>query len=222
MDVGLGWPGGDEHADRQVVQAPREVGEEAQRGVVGPVGVVDPEQERSALREVGRQPVQPVRDAEPEVRDAGVERLERRRRERGCAGKQALALPFPGGGERALEELADHAVREIVLEGGAACGDDVEPAAGGRGACLVQQAGLADAGRALDHEERAFAPQGVSEPLLESRQLVLAFEQVRLGEPARHPPGGTLPGAGRAAQRGAPGSGPGPGLSRPWRRRRSR
>ena len=208
--VGFGWPGGDEHADRQVVQAPREVGEEAQRGIVGPVGVVDREQERAALREVGRQPVQPVRDAEPEVRDAGVERLERRRRERGGAGEQALALPFPGGGERALEELADHAVREIVLEGGAACGDDAEPAARGR---AVTRAAGGSCRCWARPRPRGACPRPAGRPRAPARVAPnpLAFEQVRLGEPARHPPRGTLPGAGRAAQRSAPGSGAGTG-----------
>ena len=54
--------GHDQH--RHAVEPAGEVGEEAQRGGVAPLQVVDGEHQRAVGREVDRQPVQPVQDGE--------------------------------------------------------------------------------------------------------------------------------------------------------------
>ena len=52
--------GRDEQRDRERLHAPSDVREEAQRGLVGPVRVVDHEQHRRVLGKVGDQPVEAV------------------------------------------------------------------------------------------------------------------------------------------------------------------
>ena len=61
----LARAGGDQHRDRLVGQAAYEVDQEPQRGLVGPLGVVDCEQQRSALGEAHREPIQRVQDRKP-------------------------------------------------------------------------------------------------------------------------------------------------------------
>jgi hypothetical protein len=51
---------GEQQEDGQVPDAPRQVGDEPQRRLVGPVHVVDGEQEGAALGQVGTHPVEPV------------------------------------------------------------------------------------------------------------------------------------------------------------------
>jgi hypothetical protein len=101
------------------LQPPREVGHEAQRRRVAAVQVVDDEQQRPALGEVGRQPEQAVQDREGGLggrRPVGRRGVEERRGERGGARQQLVLRAAARRQHGGLEQLAHHAVGELVLE----------------------------------------------------------------------------------------------------------
>jgi len=56
----LVWPGADRHQDGDVLDATREHVQESQAGRVSPMDVIDDDQQRILLREVGGQPEQAV------------------------------------------------------------------------------------------------------------------------------------------------------------------
>ena len=178
-------PRREDEGDGQPLQPPREVDEEAQRRLVGPVRVVDREQQRPALGEVDGEPVQAVGDAEPEVDRlrVGGDR-QRGRGERRRAREQAVR---PRRGQRALEQLARDAVGEAALQLRAAGGDRLEPERAGALAGGLQQPGLADPGRTLQHDDPARAVAGGREHAVEPRELHVAFDQLSLGRRLRHP-----------------------------------
>ena len=69
-------PRGDREQDRQALEPPRQVGEEAQRRAVAPVQVVDREHERPVAGEVEQQPVEAVQRRERRVAVVARRRLE--------------------------------------------------------------------------------------------------------------------------------------------------
>jgi hypothetical protein len=108
---------GDHERDRRILEPRGEVREELQRGLVGPLGVVDRHQHRPRGRDVGEQPVEAV------AHGVGVGVLRTLRGEpegrRGMAGRarqQGGALGGRGPRHLPLEEAADHPERDIVLE----------------------------------------------------------------------------------------------------------
>ena len=136
--------------------APREVGEEAQARLVGPLGVVDGQQQRLLGGEVGGQPVQAVQ------------------------GGEAVAVDLESGDEvgsrRALEELPDDAEAELMLQLGARRRQ--HPQAGRERARVAQQRGLAQACGPLDDHDRAAAVVARGRDRRgQSLHLALAFEQ---------------------------------------------
>ncbi len=84
---------------RQVVDAPGEVGEEAQRRRVRPVRVIDREQHGAALRQVRAQPVEAVEDGEGRV-DHRALRAGRRFRGRARTGRAARDAAPPSSSSR--------------------------------------------------------------------------------------------------------------------------
>ena len=124
-------PRADEDEDRQLLQAPDEEGQELQRRLVGPVRVVDGDEQRAAAGDVRGQPVEAVQARERRVLHAGVERgagvLEHRPRQPGGAGQPRLALGLARLVEDGLEELADDAEREPALELAPAPGEHADP-----------------------------------------------------------------------------------------------
>ena len=123
LDLGLG-PRGDEQRDPQLLQAGHEEGQEAQRGRVGPVGVVDAEHDGLARGQVRAQPVEAVQDSEGRVgRGGGRLAVLQRAREPEHAGGQPRGplqqVDALGGArlvEQRLEELAHDAEGEVALE----------------------------------------------------------------------------------------------------------
>ena len=175
---------GDEH--RGAVEPPREVGEEAQRRAVGPVQVVDREQDGMLRREVEREPVERVQRGERggALLVGGRRGLEQRGGRGGGAGE------LPARGDPRLEELAHDAVGELALELPGAGLDDLQR----RLRALAQareQARLADPRRALDQDEPAAARGRARDELVERGQLGVAFEQQGggLSRQGRHRPG---------------------------------
>ena len=64
LGTGLGGPGGHHQQDRQRLDAAQYIDQETQRSLIGPVRVVDGQQQRRAFREVGGKPVQAVEPGE--------------------------------------------------------------------------------------------------------------------------------------------------------------
>ncbi len=156
---------------------PREhIGERAQRRRVGPVQVVDREEQRLLPGQPGEQPVQPVQHGEAGGARRRVERRPRRRRvrlehrrgQRGGAGEELRR-------EHRLQQLPDDAERQLALEL-AGPRDEHARAVGprGRGGDL-EQTGLADPGGAFDHQQRDAVPH--TPPQL--RKLPLPSDQHR-------------------------------------------
>ena len=161
----------EEHRHRQALQARPEVGEEAQRRLVGPLRVVHDERERPVGGQARDEPVQavqrPVQVAGPGLGGAG---LEDGQRVAGGPGQERGA--FLGGqpGDGRLEQRAGRPEREPALEGRAGRDEHARPIlcrAGRRG---TQQRALADAGRAR-HDEHAAA----GDRLAQRRELRLAL-----------------------------------------------
>ena len=103
-------------------------------------------------------------------------RVEERLGERGRAREQLGAHARRRGREQRLEQLPDDAEGELALELAAARGEHAHVVAE-RCARLGQQARLADAGAALDHDQRAVAgarPLGERE---DRRELAVALEE---------------------------------------------
>ena len=159
--AGLAEAAGDDERDRHLVQATQQVQDEAQRGTVGPVHVVDRDEHRAGLGEVGQQAKQPVRQRIEAVvaRGAGPARraLEQRAGERGRAGQQPVVGLVVGAGEQRLEEPQHDPELKLALQGGgtgAQHGHAVLARARHGG---LQQRALADAGVALDEQQLARA-----------------------------------------------------------------
>jgi hypothetical protein len=141
------------------MQARRQEGADAQRLLVGPLRVIEEEQQRPIGGQVGDQPVQAVRRRE---RIAGVRgrvagRLEQRLRQHGRALKQRRGLRLVRANHDRLEELAHAAIGEVLLELARQCRQDAEA----RRARLIgrqpQQRRLPDAALSLNHDNLAAA-----------------------------------------------------------------
>ena len=102
--------GRDQH--RLALQAPHQVGQEAQRRAIAPVQIVDLEQQRLLGGEVEREPVQPVQGGEGGVAGRGAVVG----RDEDDAGGGGRARQRFGIADHGLEELAHDAERELALE----------------------------------------------------------------------------------------------------------
>jgi hypothetical protein len=168
--------GSDEH-DRQAVEAPRQVAEEAQRRRVGPVGVVDGEHQGTAVGEVDGQPVEPVERSEGGVAPLRLERRAHLAEQPLGEPRRAREQRFGLGVDRRLEQLAGDAERERVLQRRTAGLEHAQ--AGGRGVAPRprQQARLAHAGRTVQDHEPAAAAARALDRAAQPAKLVLALEQ---------------------------------------------
>lgn len=174
--------------DRHPLEPVHQEGEELLRADVAPLQVVDGEQQRLFLGQVGGQPVQAVRDAEQSVAApiAGAGRVAVRQVEtadvedRCCRAGRAGEPPLPplGVGEHRLEQLPDQAEAEVLLELAAASGQGHRSGGRAQPAHLGQQPALADAGPALDQGESRLAGQRVVQADLQLGQLAVAVHQV--------------------------------------------
>ena len=164
--------------DRKPVEASGEVGEEAKRSLVGPLGIVDHKQDRCALGEVGHHPGQRVAQRVGDL----VARCEPAPGEQrlgpgGGACEQRRALAGRGPGEAGLEELNDDAVRGPGLELGAAGAQDGDPCPPSALARRLEEARLSEAGVALHDHERAAAAARSLDRRAEPRKLELALDE---------------------------------------------
>ena len=160
----LGRPARQHDGHSQALQAGREMRDEAQRRLVGSVGVVDRQQDRPLLAQLRAEPVEAVQRREhPILRRLGRTRhgrlgaKEERLGQAGGAAKQPSALERLEAVRAVLEQLPHHAVRVVALELHAGRAEDVEAALLRQTLDLAQQAGLADSGMTLDHENPARA-----------------------------------------------------------------
>jgi hypothetical protein len=174
----LGARGG-EHARRDPVDAPEQVEQPAHRGLVGPLHVVDAQQQRLAGGQLGGQPVEAV-----QRRGRGVDVLERRAGadqhrfgERGRAAQQAGALVGVGAREDRLEQLARDAEAEAGLELRGARGQHSEPGRLRLGPARGEQPRLADARRTLEQHRLPGPVAGGRAEVRDRRQLPLPLQQ---------------------------------------------
>ena len=108
-----------DHEDREAFEPPGQIGQEAERGAVAPVQIVDREQERSLRAQVHRQPVQAVERGEgPFTRGfrLGLQALQAEDRGGGAGGAREDALAHRLVREARLVELADDPEREVSLQ----------------------------------------------------------------------------------------------------------
>ena len=180
--AGLPLAGGGRHDHRQALEPAGQVGQEAQRGRVAPVEVVDGHQHRRPFRKVGGQPEQPVKCRERDVLRGGrrvgaVGERDERRGEGGRAAQQRGALVRGRLGQPGLEQLADHAVREVALELAPAGAQDLESEALGALARLPEQACLADARRPLEQQQGPVAVPRPRQQPVHQLQLGIPLQQ---------------------------------------------
>ncbi|HKE80646.1 MAG TPA: hypothetical protein VKB54_15105 [Solirubrobacteraceae bacterium] len=149
---------GDEQ-DRHVVEAPCEVEQPPERGGVAPVRVVDADEDRRALRQVCRHPIQAVQQRRRLERRGRSGGHEQRTREPGRARQHRAPLARAQPADRRIEQPAHHAVPELALELAAGRVEHDEPALSRAIACRLEDAALADPRRAL-HGKKAPRPCG--------------------------------------------------------------
>ena len=97
--------GGHDDQQREILDPPGEVGEDFERGSIGPLGVIDDQRQRLGASEPGAQPHETVRD---------------RRR---AAVVLGFAVERQSAAQRRLEQRPDYTEREMTLlrrRGGAA------------------------------------------------------------------------------------------------------
>ena len=165
---GLRGPLGRDDEHRQAIEPLAQIGQEAQRGVVAPLDVVDREHERLLGRGVGHEPVQGVQRGEGGlvgVLDGGEDA--------GGRGRGALQPRRLGR----LEELAHDAEREGALERARAGGEHPQAVllrglpGGGEQGCL------ADPGTAADQRQGTVAGGGGAHQIPQHRTFGFAFQQ---------------------------------------------
>jgi len=150
----LAEPACDQESDRQLRQPVGQGEEEAERGQVAPVRVVDGDRERSVLGQVRDEPVKAVLEGERRVR-AGADgaTLEERAGEPSRPRQQLVALGRICGGQPPLEELQRQPERKGAFDLDAARGEQLKPALGRSLRARVEQPGLARARIALHDEQ---------------------------------------------------------------------
>ena len=199
----LAGPYGDDRARGELLEPRLEVVEEAQRGLVGPVRVVDEQGERDGLGEPRAQPVEAVEAREEPLvgRRAVGDVLEQRPSQPGRAGEQLLARLGAERLDARRQQLYHHAERELSLHDAAARTEHDHASGLRERRGLVHQRALADPGRALDHDDPAGPGRRGVEPAVDLRQLGFAFQQVGPRGEVRHPPSLSLSSAvGRAGE----------------------
>jgi hypothetical protein len=155
------------HAEQQRHRLARDalagVGEEAQRHIVRPLGVVDEQHERAASGEAGDEPVQPVHHGvQVALGTIAPARIQHRLGVPRGPGEQLGPIRWGQRPERRLQQRTRHAEREAALELGAARREHPRsrrhrPLGGG-----AQQRRLADA-RRTGHDRHAAACQRVAQ-----------------------------------------------------------
>jgi hypothetical protein len=145
------------------------------------VQVVHGQQHWPTQRQVGGQPVQPVQRRKGGIRrvlaGSDVRFLEQGQCQLRRATGQLGALLDRSTGQQRLEQLADDAEGELLLQLPRAGGQHLKARRPGGGERHANQAGLAHAGTALDHQQSPGAAARAGQELLDRGDLGLALEQ---------------------------------------------
>ena len=170
----------DHDADRLVGQASGQIHEEAQGGLVRPVGVIDHEQQRLSLREPQHEPVEGVQDREGRFGDTFARTVltlvEQHARLPCRAGQQLVAVRPEGRLEQRPRDAPSE--RPLQLVAARVQDGDTSPARQARRA--LEQRRLPDPRRPFDQRERAVPGGRVLQQLLQQRKLGVTLQQ-RLG-----------------------------------------
>ena len=176
-----------ECANGHALEPTRQVCEPTQRRRVRPLNVIDRKRERSGLRQVDCQPVEPVQQR-VDVLFAGVAlALSEQSCRPGLRRRRAVATPLL---RVAAATAASKSCRTMPNEKAAssslarAC-RTVKPETAARARALRQQRRLADPRRPFDHNQRAGAGLGGRDRRVDRGELLRAFEQGRLLFPPR-------------------------------------
>ena len=175
---GVWRPRGELDRERQVRDPPREVDGAAQGRRVGPLRVVDRDQERPTGGEARDEPIEAMEDRRL-ARDPVIRRRERERGERQPCGALQQLLGIALAVQHRVEQLADHSVGKLLLELAADRGQNREAATSRARRQLLQHARLADPGAALHDDDAAAAGEHGVEQARKLRELGLALEQDR-------------------------------------------
>ena len=179
----LGRPCRRDDRDRQFLESSPEVVQEAQRGLVSPVGIVDAEQDRGAPGEVRAQPVEPVEDRERRVEQrVGCVILrrpdaEQRGRTAGRAREKLRTFRRRRRDERRFEQLADEAVCEVSLQFRAARAQRRQAELATMPPCGQNQARLADARRSLQQKQRTTPGDRCAQALTDLRESGVSLQK---------------------------------------------
>jgi hypothetical protein len=188
--VGPGLRGsvGHEQQDRQLTETAGKVVQEAQRRGVGPVCVVDGQQQRSALGQIRRQPVEPMRRGKGALRRRcrDARRTQHPRGQPGGPVEQRRPNLGRCPAQRRLEQLSHDAVGEIALEIISPRAQRLHPGVERESPHRTEERGLADAGWPFEHDHLAGSRASPLDRGGRAFELRLAFEQDRCG-PRRHP-----------------------------------
>ena len=180
--VGLAEAARDDDRDGHLVEALQEVEDQSQRRAIGPVDVVDRDEHRPGLGEVGQHPEEPVHDrvgaAVGLVAGPARRALEQRPGERRRTLQQAVAGLVVGAGEQRLEELQRDAELKVALELGRAGAQDGHAVGASARHRRVEQGRLADAGVALDEQQLTGGGAGGRQGVLDRAQGVLSLEKL--------------------------------------------
>jgi hypothetical protein len=182
VDVGLARAHGRHEDERQLLDPPAEVLQCAQRRRVGPLEVVDRQQQRRLRGAVGHQPVERVDDVELVLRQGGrvgAAQPDDARRQARRALEHRRAVVRVQGGQVALEQLAHDAEREALLEHRGAGDQRRQPMVGRGGDRGLQDPRLADAGDALDDDHGSAPARRAGERPAQGCQLRLALHERR-------------------------------------------
>ena len=150
--------------------------------------VVQSEQHRPLLGEVGDEPVETMQDREAAVRRrVAVMSGGRKRRERQArrAREQGFELAVGQARQLALEEQSDGAVGEVALKRAATRSEHAHAGLGCAHARFLEQAALADPGRTLEHDDRPRARRRAGDGGLDQRELIVALDDHLISHSAR-------------------------------------
>jgi len=169
-----------EQREWQAFEPAGEVEQPAQRGLVGPVQVVDDKQRRVPKSEVGSEPVEAVQHRERRFR-APARRVrrsrgEQRRAQRSRTCKQVGADILRRSSEGGLEELANDPKGKLALELASPSTQHLDLGPLGKLPGRPQQPCLTDACGPLDNDETTLAAARSVEQPLQHSEFRLTFE----------------------------------------------
>ena len=161
----------------QLVDPAGEVGEGFERLAVGPLRVVDDQRERLHRRQRRAEPEQAVRELGAVVAGRRAAAVQQPHGVGRRAFLQADALVRGDLAQRCLEQRADHAVGEVALQRAGCGASELEVGVLGEVARVVEQDGLAEPGRRLEHDDRAAAAGDAGDGVGQRLELGRALEQ---------------------------------------------